>query len=49
MTNRTRRQMGDAGVSEAIGFLLIFAMVIAGIGLVTVRVPDAVTATDRRR
>jgi hypothetical protein len=35
MTNRTRRQMGDAGVSEAIGFLLIFAMVIAGIGLVT--------------
>lgn len=27
--------MGDAGVSESIGFLLIFAMVIAGIGLVT--------------
>jgi hypothetical protein len=35
MKNRTRRQMGDAGVSESIGFLLIFAMVITGIGLVT--------------
>jgi|WetSurMetagenome_2_1015567.scaffolds.fasta_scaffold200640_2 hypothetical protein len=35
MKNRIRRQMGDAGVSESIGFLLIFAMVITGIGLVT--------------
>jgi len=35
MKNMTRRQTGDAGVSEAIGFLLIFAMVITGIGLVT--------------
>ena len=35
MKNMKRRQKGDSGVSEAIGFLLIFAMVITGIGLVT--------------
>jgi hypothetical protein len=31
----TRRTRGDDGVSESIGFLLIFSMVIIGIGLVT--------------
>jgi hypothetical protein len=31
----TRRTTGDDGVSESIGFLLIFTMVIVGIGLVT--------------
>ena len=35
MTNTTCRKNGDDGVSESIGFLLIFTMVIVGIGLVT--------------
>jgi len=35
MTNKTCRKTGDDGVSESIGFLLIFTMVIVGIGLVT--------------
>lgn len=33
--NTTGRSTGDYGVSESIGFLLIFGMVIVGIGLVT--------------
>ena len=33
--NRTSRRTGDDGVSESIGFLLIFTMVMVGIGLVT--------------
>jgi hypothetical protein len=35
MMNFTGRRTVDDGVSESIGFLLIFSMVIAGIGLVT--------------
>jgi hypothetical protein len=35
MMNSTGRRTGDYGVSESIGFLLIFGMVIVGIGLVT--------------
>ena len=35
MKKMTGRRTGDNGVSESIGFLLIFGMVIAGIGLVT--------------
>jgi hypothetical protein len=35
MMKRTCRQTGDGGISESIGFLLIFTMVIVGIGLVT--------------
>jgi hypothetical protein len=35
MTNITCRKTGEDGVSESIGFLLIFTMVIVGIGLVT--------------
>jgi hypothetical protein len=35
MMNTTGRRTGDYGVSESIGFLLIFGMVIVGIGLVT--------------
>ena len=35
MKNRTGRQPGDAGISESIGFLLIFTIIITGIGLVT--------------
>lgn len=35
MTNKTCRKTGEDGVSESIGFLLIFTMVIVGIGLVT--------------
>ncbi|MDD1682311.1 MAG: hypothetical protein LUO98_00625 [Methanoregula sp.] len=35
MMNGTVRRTGNDGVSESIGFILIFAMVIVGIGLVT--------------
>ena len=35
MINTTGRKKGDDGISESIGFLLIFTMVIVGIGLVT--------------
>jgi hypothetical protein len=35
MMNETGVRSGDGGVSESIGFLLIFTMVIVGIGLVT--------------
>jgi hypothetical protein len=35
MMNWTGRRTGNDGVSESIGFILIFAMVIMGIGLVT--------------
>jgi hypothetical protein len=35
MKNRTGRHTGDAGISESIGFLLIFTIIITGIGLVT--------------
>jgi len=35
MINRTGQRTNDDGVSESIGFLLIFTMVIVGIGLVT--------------
>ena len=35
MITWTGRRTGDVGVSESIGFLLIFTMVIVGIGLVT--------------
>ncbi len=35
MTTRTIRKSGDRGASEAIGFLLTFTIIIAGIGLVT--------------
>jgi hypothetical protein len=35
MMNWTCRRTGNEGVSESIGFILIFAMVIMGIGLVT--------------
>jgi hypothetical protein len=35
MMNGTGRRTGNDGVSESIGFILIFAMVICGIGLVT--------------
>src|SRR5512136_1522336 len=35
MMNWTVRRTGNDGVSEAIGFMLIFGMVIVGIGLVT--------------
>jgi hypothetical protein len=35
MMDTTGRRTGDYGVSESIGFLLIFGMVIVGIGLVT--------------
>jgi hypothetical protein len=35
MNNRMDRKTGEYGVSESIGFLLIFTMVIVGIGLVT--------------
>src|SRR5512136_1511675 len=35
MMNETSKRNDDGGVSESIGFLLIFTMVIVGIGLVT--------------
>jgi len=35
MTGRSRGKSGTSGVSESIGFLLIFTIVITGIGLVT--------------
>ena len=35
MRDRRNRRTGEAGVSESIGFLLIFTLVIVGIGLVT--------------
>ena len=35
MTTRTFQESGTEGVSESIGFLLIFTLMITGIGLVT--------------
>jgi hypothetical protein len=34
-TGKSTRRRGDGGVSEVIGFLLIFTIIVAGIGLVT--------------